>query len=111
MKDGLYHKDLGNLPAVSYSGKLTYTDHAKRASMSDRYGFINLPDRVSPAAKVIEVEVKGGRAHKAVFRTAYDLKHDLCLVVLLASGTVKTVWLNKLTDSHKTLDKSRYVIG
>lgn len=111
MRDGLYHKDLGNVPNVTYTGKLQYTEHAKRAAMTDRYGYITLPSTVNASAKVVEVEVKRGKPVKALFRSAYDRKHDLCLVVLLDTGTVKTVWLNRANDLHKTLDKSRYVNG
>lgn len=111
---GLYHYQLG-LPKVQLPqgvALLEYTGHAKRAANDDRYGVITLPVALdTSAAKVIEVEVDGNAVTKVLYRVSYDHKHDLCLAVIprrYGAWLVKTVWLNRKDDTHRTLDEKRY---
>jgi hypothetical protein len=113
----LYHKDLGypapvarTLPRFHNRYNLDYTTHARRAAVnSDQYPPIDLPAAVDfGKCDPIEVEVIGNRINKIVYRTRYDSDFDLCLVVLMADLLVKTVWLNRRSDKHATLDMSRY---
>ena len=52
-----------------------------------------------------------GRVAKVVVRAELDDVNDVVLVLIPGprEWRVKTVWLNNRTDSHKTLDRSRYV--
>jgi hypothetical protein len=88
---------------------LRYSNHAKRACRNDRYGNIPEMKAVYPKyAKVIEVETEAGQPIKSVYRLPFNQDLDICLVVLIETGLVKTVWLNSKDDSHKTLDTNKY---
>lgn len=112
MRDGLYHTNLG-LPVKADKLKigeikLEYSIHAKQAALNDKYGQIKLPEVLNTnKSECIEVEILCGRINKLVFRTNYTNCLDL-IIVLGSSGTVKTVWLNLKTDTHKTLDRTKY---
>lgn len=110
----LYHVDVFMPPVAAkpvYRGKLRYTLHAQRASQDDRYGLIELPQTFIPErARLIEAETVDGEVVKQVWRQSLDAKRDLVLVIL-ADGTVKTVWVNLLSDPHRTLNRARYARG
>ena len=114
----LYHAETGipfniNLPV---SLDLFYSDHAQRAATSDRYGRIDLhPSILTVDAKVIEVETcdRTGNPIKVLLRKPHDERNDICLAIALNSSrqgrfVVKTVWLNRKDDLHKTLNKKKY---
>jgi hypothetical protein len=111
-RDGLYHRDIG-LPVSAKKFqigeiKLIYSMHARFEAQADRYQLISLPTVLDTnKATLIEVEILGGRLNKLVWRANYSEVFDL-IIVLGASGTVKTVWLNLKSDTHKTLDRSKY---
>jgi hypothetical protein len=114
----LYHYQLGipahvrnNLPCGRY--RLAYTDHAKRAARSDRYGpFDMLPSHVNTErAWVIEVEAgEDGVATKVLYRVALSSRLHICLAVRPQGRefVVKTVWGQEVGDDHSTLRKERY---
>ena len=107
----LYHVELG-FPSdvVLMSGilDLTYSKHAIRASYDDRYGMMTLPDVLDiKFAKIIEIEVENSKVVKSVYRSKYDKVLDIIIVVNY-DGLVRTVWFNKSSDRHQTLDVSKY---
>lgn len=112
----LYHFEVGfpkgvekNLKKIGTVNNIEYLFHAKKAAMNDRYGIIELPDTLNVAkSKIIEVEVLNNRVTKMVFRTAYDNKFDIVVVMNLPDLSVRTIWLNKRSDKHRTLDRSKY---
>lgn len=107
----LYHKSIGFPDDITFFCgifELIYTKHAIRASENDRYGNINLPTFLdTEKADLVEIEVNDGIMVKGVYRTYYDNKYDL-IIVMTHDRKVKTVWLNDRTDKHSTLDKSKY---
>lgn len=118
---GLYHILLGIPPRIRTKwGKLRleYGSHAIKESLSDRYGKIALPDELdTDSAQVIEVEDdRLGFTKKVVYRVPHDDKNDLVIVIRpvvdivlnIRTGFVKTVWLNRRDDNHKTLDEDKY---
>lgn len=113
IKDGLYHFQIG-FPEPSFlpaKGWLTleYSRHAQNASQTDRYGFINLPERVAfKACQAVETEYQDNQLIKVLLRVPYSEEFDLVLAVK-PNGFVKTVWLNAVDDTHGTLDRARYV--
>ena len=111
MNNGLYHKDI-YLPKVELPGidvVLNYTYHALDAARNDRYGTIELPETINfGLVQLIELEVVDGKPFKAVIRQHHDSRNDLVIVVLLNGYRVKTVWLNRKNDRHRTLDRSKY---
>lgn len=116
IKNGLWHKDI-RIPAEAYQQikaqpvdvVLSYTFHALEASQTDRYGKIELPATINWSdAEVVEIEVVAGKVFKVVARLHHDSKNDLVIVVLLNGYKVKTVWLNRKNDKHRTLDISKY---
>ena len=114
MKEGLFHRDIGlpDCAPLFFSFELTYSAHAKRACVEDRYGTIRPPRFVRPReGEIIEVQVWNGRIVKAVVRTTYNDIHDLILVIVpedIDKAFVKTCWLNRKDDTHCTLDRSKY---
>ncbi len=110
----LYHKDIG-LPdcAKKLYGKsfrLVYSEHAKRACVTDKYGYIMKPPfevTVTPE-NLIEVESDLLQVAKFVIRQKYDSKFDVVLAIS-ADLVVKTIWLNESNDLHFTLDTKKYV--
>lgn len=110
MKDGLYHRDIFLPVQLGFAAFVRYSAHARKAAQNDRYGALTLPAVVSTQeAEVIEVEVVDGKPHKAVLRMQHDAERDICLVVLIDTCVVKTVWCNLRTDTHGTLDHSKYM--
>jgi hypothetical protein len=111
----LYHADIRlpdgfRLPARLV--ELNWTRHADAARFNDRYGEIPYLPIVNLAlCKVIEVGLEGRRVRKVVVRTSLTDTHDVVLVLIPGPNewTVKTVWVNERNDSHRTLDRSRYV--
>lgn len=88
---------------------LTYSQHAKREARGDRYLPIRLPAKLDTnAAKVIEVETEGDVVTKVLYRVPYDTEHDLVLAVMPRQRFVRTVWLNRKSDTHKTLKREEY---
>jgi len=112
----LYHKDvylpekIKNIGEVECQPKLTR--HAQRAANSDRYGRINLPEKIKfSASDIVEVELwENCQDIKFLVRLPYDKNNDICAVVLFTprETILKTLWLNRKIDKHSTLDKSRY---
>jgi hypothetical protein len=91
---------------------LYWTRHADRARLNDRYGEIPPIPLVDLAqCNTIEVGLTGRKVEKVVVRTPFDTYNDLVLVLIPGPGawTVKTVWFNQVNDTHKTLDRSKYM--
>lgn len=109
----LYHTDIfipTDLKLPKGTIFLNYSRHAKRAAISDRYGHIPLPDAINLSDyKVIEVEVIEDEVTKVLYRGQLDEERDLCIVLIPSSSFVKTVWVNLRSDTHRTLDTSKYV--
>lgn len=116
----LYHKQLG-LPQEAVealsgqSYRFHFSRHALDACLNDRYGKIVPPAQVTVAAEeIIEVEIvqalTGTVINKVVIRKPYNAKFALLIAFIpdRRSAFVKTCWLNSVTDSHETLDESKY---
>ena len=111
MKNGLYHSQIYmpkvELPTVDVV--LNYTHHAIQAAKTDRNGKIELPETINfQFCKLVELEVVDNRPFKVVVRMHHDSKCDLVLIILLDGYRVKTDWLNRKNDNHRTLDASKY---
>ncbi len=104
----LFHTTLG-IPATllrpDHGRGLTYgvhaLDKAQQLSVEDQ-----LPQFLSTHT-LIELEVTYGRVSKWVVRVRLDATCDLCLAIT-DTYFVKTVWVNNRTDTHTTLNRSRY---
>lgn len=111
----LYHKDKGfpddiNMPSGFHPVvSLNYGGHAKLEALKDKYGPMHLPQRIDVRkGETIEIGVTGKVVTKIVLRFSYDAEKDIIIVLMPASGFVKTVWFNLKSDQHKSLDLSRY---
>lgn len=109
----LYHKELGfpkNIFIQERFVRLNYSYHSLKASLSDRYGKIDLPENITIRRnEIIELETLNDKLNKLVLRTSYNDNFDLIIVLLIQGSKVKTVWLNEKSDSHTTLDASKYI--
>lgn len=121
MRDGLYNAAVW-MPAeltVPFEGAIvpTYSAHALEESRNDRYGRVALPCTLDVYTDdVVEVEVRDGKPVKAVIRQPLDDRRDVVCVVNFPEVTktsrvsfVRTVWINKANDAHKTLKRSLYI--
>lgn len=112
----LFHSEI-RLPdgfvAPTARVRLLWTKHADRARRDDRYGMIPRFETATLGnLRVIEVGMENGRIAKILFRGQMNADLDVCMVLMpttRTSWTVKTVWINERNDSHKTLDRSKYV--
>jgi hypothetical protein len=113
----LFHKDVfipdfAKVPL--HEGPLRYGNHAKNVTAEGgQHKSIPLPEMfVAKNATLIEVEVNPvtGEVEKQVWRQPLDNEWDMCFP-MIAGGFVKTVWLNHRTDTHKTLNKAKFVGG
>jgi hypothetical protein len=84
------------------------TNHALMAANDDRYGKINIPHKIVFCGKdIVEAEFQNDRVVKIVVRLPYRQGMSAIYACKL-DGTLKTVWLNRDDDHHKTLDHSKY---
>ena len=66
--------------------------------------------------RIVEVEIEDGRVNKIITRlkNRYNSKEDLCAAILLGkdrTARVKTIWINRIDDSHKTIRMENYERG
>lgn len=109
----LYHFQVGIPKELVYKFgifNLVYSQHAMEQAKQDRYGFVRLPQTLDTnTAKVIEIETDmNDKVTKVVYRVPYSRENDLVLVVMPDRQFVKTVWLNRKNDLHRTLDRAKY---
>lgn len=112
----LYHTEIGfpkAFVAPTARVSLEWSRHADAARTDDRYGVIPKFDTLPLAAlTLIEIGVEAGRVAKMLYRGHFNADIDVCFVLIpKATGPwfVKTVWQNERNDTHKTLDRSKYV--
>lgn len=112
----LYHCEI-RLPdgfvAPTQRVELVWTRHADMARMDDRYCEIpRFRTATLRRLKVVEVGVESNKISKILFRGRLDDDYDVCMV-LIPNGVkpwiVKAVWVNRNSDSHSTLDRTKYV--
>lgn len=116
----VFHRDVFMPEVISTALKgrwltLSYGWHAQQ-EMLDKYCVINNPPNKIKVENPVEVTVEAlaGKKQitKLVVRQKYNSELDIVLVIkpefALGRGFVKTVWINKATDLHKTLDKSKF---
>ena len=112
----LWHSEIklpAGFTAPTGTVALEYSAHAIAACKNDRYGRIRQFGRISlNRFRVVEVETDAaGKVTKYVLRGTYENGNDVVLAVNPRNGRpwfVRTVWLNRSTDSHGTLDRSKY---
>ena len=111
----IYHKELGfpkevqNLFGKTFS--LSFSTHAKAACRNDRYGFIIPPTAITITPNnLFEAELEGANITKLAIRQKHTADKDISVVIIPEGlkGFVKTLWLNLSSDTHLTLDKSKY---
>lgn len=116
IKNGRYHKLLG-LPAGAaqlWAGQLNlrWGYHAQKEADIDRYGKAEqFGSAEFQASDVVEVTMENGKPVWGVARFPYSDDLDLVMVLgvpVNGEAFVKTVWFNKASDSHRTLDRSKY---
>lgn len=94
--------------------KIIATHHAEY-----KIAKLRLPDNCYKTmlhGRIVEVEIKDGRVNKIITRlkNRYNSKEDLCAAILLEEdgiAKVKTIWTNRIDDSHKTIRMENYERG
>ena len=115
----LYHKDIF-LPNdiniyINQTFKLIPSKHSIVAANSEKYGKIQIPEHIKITKdNIIEIEIDdvAGNAKKLTVRLPYNNEFDIVIVfipnIIMKTGDVKTVWLNKKDDTHYTLKQGVY---
>jgi hypothetical protein len=83
---------------------LVYGEHAQRQAYVRG---IELPRSIQWQG-IVEVADPGTKDETVLLRLPYDERDDLCLVIIRRRGFVKTAYLNERSDTHETLDRSKY---
>lgn len=109
-----YHRDVFMPAAETLAHKvysLKYSRHAQEQCIKDRYGIIRPIFSVAvDKSNLIELTVLGNSVEKLMVRVKHDDSTDLCLV-FLKDGLVKTCWLCRREDTHKTLKRELYPVS
>lgn len=109
----LYHKELGfpqNITLPKGPIRLVWSNHAKQEAASDKYGKIAISEQiVIDPYRIFEIEVNEmGELVKFLYRTRHDAKNDIVYAIFARENVVKTVWLNRRSDKHSTLQREKY---
>lgn len=92
--------------------RMIYTEHAKRAANTDKYGRIPLPNQVMfSRSDIVELTTENGKVAKIVIRLPYTNDINLVYVLRLMDSSQSkllcvTCWINKSSDKHVTLNKT-----
>lgn len=115
MPTRLFHKDV-YAPDVIFRSpgymRLRYSRHAQDEARFDRLGDLSrylTPYMDFDQAEIVEVELnEESQIEKRVAR--FQITNDIVLVVVASyDGFVRTVWANRVTDRHATLDRRKFV--
>lgn len=113
-----FHRDIylpasivAEVQAVNFS-RLFYTRHAAAEAMADGLDAHQLPLALSlDDCRLVVVETWSGRPTGILVRRALVSRPgwDIVLAISVPDCRVKTVWLNRAGDNHRTLDRKKYV--
>ena len=114
MRNGTYNKSVYMPKIKTPRGNIEVkvTKHAVKAALTDSYGKIKLPTKINfNNYSVIEYTILRGMVNKYVLRKRHDENCDIVLVVLVENGEyiLKTTWLNRRDDKHRTLNSRNYI--
>lgn len=122
----VYHKDIGfprgydkQLHALRNAKvDLQWSRHAQDEADADRYGQIELMDKMDASQGFELIELKFNQASRKVSRALYRSQPDhngnsTCLVLAIDprggnKWNVVTSWINEANDRHTTLRRERY---
>jgi len=113
-----FHRDIylpaelvAHVRAVNYS-RLVYTRHALGAALEDGLRHTDLPLSLClDDWTLVHVETWHGRPTGILVRRPVisSPRLHLVLAVGVPDCRVKTVWVNRADDNHRTLDRKKYV--
>jgi hypothetical protein len=111
-----YHRDIGFPTTIilpSSIRKLIFTDHAwEKGEDIPFYKWIHGTRKIKPETIVELFTDDDVLVKQFVLRLDYDKSLDISIAVDMKgfTGIIKTMWLNRKKDTHRTLDKSIYDI-
>lgn len=118
MTETLYHPEVYLPPCSPPRGhvRVLWSRHARKAASNDRYGLIPTPHILDLTDfHLVELAQIDGVDTKYVMRGPLDDQRDVVYVLRydisnrgIRNYTVITVWVNLNTDTHRTLDRSKY---
>ena len=118
----LYHKDLGFPITFKYPSttvELSWSKHAHRQAEVDRYGYIAKMEKINTDDYIpieLEYDIEKSKPVKMLLRSKFEVNGCNVVIALMPSNRgatkafVKTVWYNKVDDTHKTLRADQYTI-
>jgi hypothetical protein len=110
----IYHRNVWlpdkiNKILPEYRVSPVYSIHAMDSAEHDPFEVIVLPCVLTlDKEHTVEVTTDEDKITQILYRFYYSEEFDLCVVILLPSLMVKTVWLQLRDDDHSTLDLSKY---
>jgi len=113
-----YHKDVFLPPSLLAAvatldfSLLHYSRHARLAALEDCVQVHELPRSLTLADwTVVKVETVAGRVSGLLIRRPLtaDPRLHIVLAIAVPDMVVRTVWVNRANDNHKSLDRARYV--
>jgi hypothetical protein len=115
-----YHRDVFLPPALVAAvaihdfAMLHYGKHARAAALEDRVPPRELPRSLLLADwTLVKVETISGRPSGILIRRPMQVDPRLHLVLAIGvpDMLVRTVWVNRADDNHRSLDRKKYVQG
>jgi hypothetical protein len=113
-----YHKDVFLPPSLLAAvatldfSLLHYSRHARLAALEDCVQVHELPRSLALSDwTVVKVETIAGRVSGLLIRRPRTADPRLHIVLAIAAPdmVVRTVWINRASDNHRTLDRKKYV--
>lgn len=119
MENGLYHREVywtddiqKQIDVALNSGlQFQFSNHAIDKEFIRQIPTSSITIDKLKNGECFEVLMENNKVIKFVIRYGFDDIYDLSSVWIPNSDCLfcKTIWLNKKTDKHKTLDKKNYV--
>lgn len=105
MRDGIYNvafDSLSKIYRIDDTLTLSYSPHAINEAKNDKYHpVVLLPNKLTIKTRdIVELEIVNGIVCKIIVRKSFNAILDIIYVILLESGIVKTIWLNRKNDNH-----------
>jgi hypothetical protein len=113
-----YHKDVFLPPSLVAAvatldfSMVNYSRHALVAAAEDGVQAHELPRSLALSDwTLVKVETVAGRVRGLLLRRprAADPRLHLVIAIAVPDMVVRTVWVNRANDNHRTLDRTKYV--
>lgn len=110
--DKKFHRQIGFPDEIDLPNgriEINPSDHSRNRSENHKHGEFDIPDEVYVHKDdIVELKTKNRTLWRYLIRISYNTEYDICIVLQVTTGEVVTAWRNKVTDTHESLDTSKY---